>query len=87
MIKKADKITKSEAVKMFKLYRKMTKMEVAARMGVLGFPGCVDFANKKVELENKLREFLFGTSDLVKLGRKWNIPMVGDQPKRRRKKK
>lgn len=87
MIKKAKKITKAEAVKMFKLYRRMCKLEVAARMGKLGFPTSADFSMRKIETENKLREFLFGTSSLIELGRKWGIKMIGDKPERRKKRK
>lgn len=70
---KAKTITKKQAIKMFRLYRRMTKAEVKARIGRIGFPEFADWAAKKIEIENELREFLFGTADLYRLGVKWGI--------------
>lgn len=67
-------ITKKQAVKMFKLYRKMTKAEVRARLGPIdSHLNFVGYATRKIDLENELREFLFGHSGLYELGVMWGI--------------
>lgn len=70
---KSKTITKKQAAKMLKLYRRMTKAEVKARLGPIGFPECADYSMKKVELEDELRMFLFGHSSLYELGVMWGI--------------
>ena len=78
------KIKKSQAIKIIKLYEEYTRAIVASRIGPLGFPACGDFFLLAQQKEDELQEYLFGTSDLVQLGKIWGIIK---EPKRKKKKK
>ena len=79
-----NKIKKSQAIKIIKLYEEYTRATIAARIGPLGFPACGDFFLLAQQKEDELQEYLFGTSDLVQLGEMWGIVK---EPKKKRKKK
>ncbi len=76
-----DKIKKSQARKILKLYEEYTRATVAARIGPLGFPACGDFSLLAQQKEDELQEFLYGTCDLVQLGEMWGI-VKQDKPKK-----
>ncbi len=79
------KIKKSEAIKIIELYEEYTRAVVAARIGPLGFPACGDFFLLSQQKEDELQEYLFGTSDLVRLGDMWGI--IKENKKKRKKKR
>lgn len=87
MINKAKNITKKEAVKMFRLYRKMVKADVRSRLPSTAFPSYADWAMMRVELDTELREFLFGTSNLFELAEKWGMIKPTSKSEERRQKK
>ena len=76
-----NKIKKSEAKHILKLLERWTRAEVIARLGRFDNLEFADYALMKIELEDELRLFLYGTSDLVELGNKFDLL------KRKRKKK
>ena len=67
-------MTEKKVKKLRRLLKQWTKAEIMARLGgdfkSLGF---IDYALGEVELRNKIRKFLYGTSDLVELGTKWKL--------------
>lgn len=73
---------KAKVRKLRRLVEQWTRAEVMARHCPFSQLEFIDYANKEVVLRNKIRKFLFGTSDLVKLGYKWNLP-IGREKKDR----
>lgn len=68
-----DNIKKKQARKIVRLFEEKTRATVTARIGPLGFPACGDFFLLAQQKEDELQEYIFGTSDLVKLGEMWGI--------------
>lgn len=66
---------KEEAERLYELVEKWTRCEIMGRHGVsnthtLEF---ADYTNKHLKYEDKIREHIWGTSDLVELGRQWGL--------------
>lgn len=76
---------RSEAEKVYKLIEEQTRAEIMARFGRFDNLEFAEYAKVKIEKEDELRKFVFGTSDLLELGTRWN--MLNERPYRRRKKK
>jgi hypothetical protein len=68
-----------------KLIKRWTKAEILSRLGKLEFPEYADYAVKKLDWENEIRELLYGTSDLVQLGIEWGL--IDPRPTRREDRK
>ncbi len=81
------RIKKSEALKIIKLYEEYTRATVAARIGPMGFPACGDFFLLAQQKEDELQKYIFGTSDLVRLGEMWGIIKESKCKKKKRKRK
>lgn len=79
-----NEIKKSQARKIIQLYEEYTRATIAARIGPLGFPACGDFFQLAQQKEDELQEYLFGSSNLVRLGEMWGIVK---QEKRKKKKR
>jgi hypothetical protein len=73
-----SKITKKKAEYIFKKIEQWTRAEIVARHGELPSLKFADAAQTKIDIENKIRKVLFGTSDLVQLGIKWKIVLTTD---------
>ena len=74
---------KSEAKHVYELIKEWTRAEIMARV-VRQDP--YDFANYfriKLEKEDELRKFIFGSSNLVELGTKWKL--IRKRKKKRKK--
>ena len=56
-----------------KLLRQWTRAEIMSRLSTFPNGYASDFFSKKIEIEDEIREFLYGTSDLVALGKKWKL--------------
>lgn len=56
----------------YKLIEQWTRAEIMARLGQLGISS-IDFMAIKIEKENEIRKLLFGSDNLVVLGKKWNL--------------
>ena len=56
-----------------KLLRQWTRAEIMSRLSTFPNRYASDFFSKKIEIEDEIREFLYGTSDLVALGKKWKL--------------
>lgn len=68
-----NNIKKSQAKHIIRLLEKITRAEVIARLGKFDNLGYIDYAIIKIELEKELLKYVFGTSDLVKLGTRWKL--------------
>jgi len=77
---------KSEANQVYKLIEEWTVAEIKARLGY-HIPDCIDYYNLKVQKEDKLRELLYGTSNLVELGGLFGLLNQNRKKKKRKKKK
>ncbi|HEC65798.1 MAG TPA: hypothetical protein ENI23_10910 [bacterium] len=75
---------RSEANYVYKLLRQWTRAEIMARLGRFDNLEFADYFVKKIEIEDKLRKFMFGTSNLVELGIKWGL--IKEKRTRRKKK-
>lgn len=53
------------------LYEQITRVDIMSRLGRLA--GNIDYAGIKIDKEDELREYLYGTSNLVELGDKFGL--------------
>lgn len=67
------KIKKSEARHIVELVKQATKCEIIARLGHFDNLGFADYYSKAIEITDEIREYIFGTSDMVVLGERWGI--------------
>lgn len=74
---------KSEAKHVYKLIEEWTQAEIMARVGQFDNLEYADYFRVKLEKEDELRKFIFGTSNLIELGTRWELI----KPKRRKRKK
>jgi hypothetical protein len=56
-----------------------------ARLGRIGWPDSGDYTLKAIKYQDRIRQLVFGTSNLVDLGHKFNLPI--DPPRREKKHK
>lgn len=75
-------ITKKEAKRLVKLVERWTRCEVMARMGRFDNLEFADYAAKSVEYQDKIREMVFGSSNIAELAGRWG--MVPIKRKKRR---
>jgi len=68
-----DTITKKQAAKLVIMLERWTRCEILARLGGIANLECVDYFTKKIDYENKIRKALFGSDNIVELGKKWDI--------------
>ena len=67
------KINDKKAARIFKLFEERTRCLILARHGYVGVNDWGRYFEKSLELDDKIIEELFGTSDLVALGSKWGL--------------
>lgn len=67
------KLTKKKALRVIQLIEYWTKAEIMARMSPISNKDFTNYVDKKIELEDEIRQELFGEKDLVKLGKKWGL--------------
>lgn len=77
---------KKKAKKLLKLIKQWTKAEVMSRIGVCKGMAFGDFYTVYLDKKDEIRKLLYGTSDLVELGKKWELPLIGGSDERRKKK-
>lgn len=68
-----ENITRKEAKKLVKLVEYETRCEIMARLGRFDNLEFAEYAIKQIEYKDKIRKMLFGTSNLVALGKKWKM--------------
>ncbi len=68
-----SKLKKSEAKHILKLLKQITKAEILSRLGRFDNLEFADYAMIKIEKMNELLEYAYGTSSLLKLGKKWGL--------------
>jgi len=66
-------IKKSQAKHILELIEQMTRAEVMARIGPFRFPEYTDYYMVSLKKKEELLEYIFGTSCLITLGKKWKI--------------
>ena len=80
-----ENITRKQAKKLVKLLEQETRCEIMARFGRFDNLEYADYAVKQIELKEKIRKMLFGTSVIVELGHQWG--MLKYHGKRKKKEK
>jgi len=76
---------KEDAKWIWKKLEEWTRCEIMARFGRFDNFEYADYAMKKIEIEDEIRQFLFGSSELVTLGERWG--MIKKEEKRKKKSK
>ena len=66
-------MTKISGKKVLQLLREITKLEIIARFGKSKGLAFGDYILLKRKKEDELRKYLYGTSNLVKLGKQWKL--------------
>jgi hypothetical protein len=79
-------MTKEKRKKLYALLEQWTRAEVMARVGDVAGLGYADYYLTHIELEDGIRKLMFGTSDLVELGKKFKLPLIQDLREKKRKK-
>jgi len=64
---------KKQAYKVFELLEQKTKAVILARHGAMPAKDFGEYFNLSLKLDDKILEEAFGTCDLVKLGKKWEL--------------
>jgi len=80
-------MTKSERKKLYKMIEKSTRCEIIARFAPRGWPDYEDYFYEKLKTEDEIRKLMFGTGDLLDLGRRWGIRGCADPNTKHKKKK
>jgi hypothetical protein len=68
-----NEITKKQAIRLASLMERQTRAEIMARLSPLGGEDNTDYFMMKLKAEDKMRELLFGTADMVELGLQWEL--------------
>lgn len=85
-----ENITRKQAQRLVQLLERETRCEIMARFAPFNNLEFAEYARKQMTFKNKIRKFLFGTSDLVELGDTWGMLTSGPRRphvKRKLKKK
>jgi len=69
--------------KLKQLIKKWTICEVMSRIGECKGMSFGDYYTKKLDLQDTIRKYLFGTSDLIELGKKFNLPIIDHRKKKK----
>ena len=79
---------KSEALQqrkdLIRLITEWTRAEIMSRFGRFDNLEYADYFRIKIEKEDEIRQMLFGSSELIVLGKQWGL--VKDKPTRRKRK-
>ncbi len=76
---------KKDADFIFAKLEEWTRCEIMARLGRFDNLEYADYFVRKIDIENEIRRFLYGSDSLVILGHKFGI--IKDKPKSKRKMK
>ena len=68
-----DEIKKTEAKHIIALVEQSTRAEILARLAPISFPKYGEWAMVKIDKDSELREYIFGTSNLIQLGIRWGL--------------
>jgi len=83
---KPEKIKRSEAIHIIELVEQQTRAEILSRFGRFDNLEFADYFGNKLEKEDELRKYIFGSSNLITLGTRWGI-LPEQLPKRRKRKR
>jgi len=68
-----DNITRKQARKLIILLERETRCEIMARFGRFDNLEFAEYSKKQQEYKDKIREKLFGTSNILELGEQWGM--------------
>jgi hypothetical protein len=81
-----ENITRKQAKKLVKLLKREAQCAVMVKLGRFDNLEFAEYAVKQIEYKNKIRELLFGTSNIIELAEAWDMcKNVRQKQKRRRK--
>ena len=76
-----EKLTRKQATHLLALVEQWTRATVMSRSPAVGFPEYGHYFKVKLDLENKIRRYVFDTDNIVELGHKLGLP-VDPKPER-----
>ena len=79
-------MTKLKRKKLYRLLEEWTRYDIAARFAPIGWVGWGDCYNEKLKREEQIRKLMFGTEDLLELGKLWKIKGCRDKTEKKTKK-
>lgn len=68
-----ETITRKQARKLVILLERETRCEIMARFGRFDNLEFAEYAKRQQEYKDKIREKLFGTSNILELGERWGM--------------
>lgn len=74
-------ITKKQAARLLTLIERETRCEIMARLGRFDNLEFMDYALKQRKYQDRIRELIFGTSNILQLAQDWG--MIRRKQKRR----
>lgn len=80
-------MNREDRKELYTLIEQWTRCEIVARLSPIGWPDCGDYHFQMIDKQNKIRELMFGSSNLVELGERWGILQKINKKKEQRKKK
>jgi len=69
----SDNISRKQARKLVKLLERWTRADVMSRLGQFDNLEYLDYAQHKIDYEDKIRKMLFDTSNFAELAKLWGI--------------
>ena len=82
-----ENISRRQAKKLVKLIEQWTRADVMSRMGRFDNLEFADYAQIKLEKEDKIRELLFDESEIAVLAERWGMIKKRDRKRISEKKK
>ena len=74
MIKK-ETLTRKQANHLYTLVERWVRAGVMARSPAVGFPDYGEYFKTKLDLEDDIRRYMFGTDNIIELGHRLGLPV------------
>ena len=78
---------RKDAEHVYDLIERINRAEICARLLPLSSQAAGDYFQLKLDLDDELRRFLYGTDDLMELGLQWGILESRKKKKKKKKKR
>lgn len=84
---KKETLTRKQANYLYTLVERWVRAGVMARSPAVGFPDYGEYFKTKLDLEDQIRRYMFGTDNIIELGHRLGLPVDPPpvRPKAKRK--
>lgn len=79
-----NKITKKQAIHILKLLKRRTRAEIMARLAPATSYEYTNYYGTMCRIDDRLRKYAFGSSNLANLGLKWGLLKQNKKKKRKK---